>query len=233
MKLFKLSIVLLFVYAIGQAQTQPKINDYPLGDTDVNIMLMPFGMDHPITIGTMSNDGVINFDFPKELINIPKEAKESESSKLWYTLFSNCNNASEMIKEKDNIFSFDTGALSLSTKANPYAGVVITVSDENLMPWIEDPAYNEPIMGSYYELIYVAKPFQYKGNCNSTRMLDEGDAQVSFAYDLNLQTGFNFIEYKIEHIYKTDPNIMASFPDIVTVTSVDGIPNCKWIGKYF
>ena len=233
MKTYKLIIALLFFCSFCLAQTKPKIKNYSLSGSVVNVVVLPFGMDNPIIIGTMSNDGVINFDFPKELINIPKEAKESESSKLWYTLFSNCDNASEMIKEKDNIFSFDTGALSLSTKANPYAGVVITVSDENLMPWIEDPAYNEPIMGSYYELIYVAKPYQYKGNCNSTRMLDEGDAQVSFAYDLNLQTGFNFIEYKIEHIYKTDPNIMASFPDKVSVTSVKGIPDCKWIGKYF
>jgi hypothetical protein len=194
---------------------------------------MPFGMENPIKIGTMSKSGAINFDIPKELPKISKEDKESESSKLWYTVFSQCDNSSEMIAEKDNIFSFDTGVLSLSTKNNPYAGVVFSVSDENLMPWIEDSDYMEPIKGSYFELIYVAKPFQYTGECIETRMLDNGDAKISYQYNLNLKAGFNFIEYKIENIHKTDPNVMASFPDKVSITNVEGIPNCKWIGKYF
>ena len=64
-------------------------------------------------------------------------------------------------------------------------------------------------------------------------MADNGDAQIVYNYNLNLKAGFNFIEYKIESIYKTDPNIMASFPDKVRVTDVKGIPNCRWIGKYF
>jgi hypothetical protein len=101
------------------------------------------------------------------------------------------------------------------------------------MPWVEDPAYMEPILGSYYELIYVARPFEYHGNCISTKMTDTSDTEINYNYNLNLKAGFNFIEYKIEHIYKTDPNVMASFPDKVTVTNVEGIPNCKWIGKYF
>ena len=82
-------------------------------------------------------------------------------------------------------------------------------------------------------MIYVAKPFQYQGSCDTGRMLDEGEARITYNYNLNLKAGFNFIEYKIESIYKTDPNVMASFPNKVTITNVDGIPNCKWIGKYF
>ena len=133
----------------------------------------------------------------------------------------------------NNIFSFDTGALSLWTSDNRYVGVIFTVSDENLLPWVEDPAYMEPVMGSYFELIFVAAPFQYQGNCITTKMLDNGDAQITYNYNLNLKAGFNFIEYKIENIYKTDPNIMASFPDKVSITNVAGVPNCQWIAKYF
>jgi hypothetical protein len=209
------------------------VDNYPLASSAVEVIVMPFGIDNPIKIGTISESGIIEFDFPKELPKIPKEEKESESSKLWYTVFSQCDNAPKMIVEKDNIFSFDTGALSLRTKDNPYVGIIFSVSDENLLPWIQDAAYEEPILGSYFELIYVAFPFQYKGNCIETRMLDDGDAPIIYEYDLNLQTGFNFLEYKIEHIYKTDPNVMASFPDKVTVTNTEGIPNCKWIGMYF
>jgi hypothetical protein len=196
-------------------------------------MVMPFGIENAVAIGTMSKSGDINFDFPKELKNISKEDQESESSKLWYALFSQCDNGMDMFAAKDNIFSFDTGALSLWTSDNRYVGVIFTVSDENLMPWVEDPAYMEPILASYFELIYVATPFKYQGTCTTTKMLDDGEAKVSYSYNLNLKAGFNFLEYKIESIYKTDPNIMASFPNKVSINSVEGIPNCKWIGKYF
>ena len=231
-----LSIILnLLLFSIGLAQTQPKLDKYPLGSLDVDIMVVPFGIENPIKIGTMSKSGTIELNFPKELPKIPKEERESESSKLWYTVFTQCDYASDMVAEKDNIFSFGTGALSLWTKDNPFVGVIFSVSDENLLPWIEDPAYNEPVLGSYFKLIYVEKAFQYQGNCTTGRMMEEGeeDAKIDYTYNLNLKAGFNFLEYKIESIRKTDPNIMASFPVKVTVTSVIEIPNCKWIGKYF
>ena len=230
-----LLIVSIILFNCGQSQSQPKLENYPFGSLEVDVIVMSFGMDNPIKIGSITKSGEIVFNFPTDLPEISKEAKESESSKLWYTVFSQCNNGSEMVAEKDNMFSFDTGVLSLATKDNPYAGVIFTVSDENLMPWIEDPAYMEPILGSYFELIYVDKPFQYQGSCGTTRMMDEDehDVKIDYTYNLNLKAGFNFIEYKIENIHKTDSNVMASFPDKVSVTNVDGIPNCKWIGKYF
>lgn len=235
MKIHFFILVFFWVFTIGFSQSQPKIKDYPLGGLDVNVMVLPMGMDNPIKIGTMSSLGDIHFDFPKELPGISEEIKKGESSKLWFTIFSQCDNGSKMVAEKDNIFSFDSGVLSLWTADNNYAGVIFTVSDEKLLSWIEDPAYSEPIIASYFELIYVAKAFNYNGNCTTTRMMDEGedDAKIAYTYNLNLKAGFNFIEYKIESIHKTDPNMMASFPDKVLVTSVEGIPNCKWLGKYF
>lgn len=215
--------------------SKPKLDNYPFSSLDVNVMVIPFGIEKPIKIGTMSKSGDIKFELPTELPKLSKDDKESESFKLWYTIFSQCSYGSEMVAENDNIFSFDTAGLSLWTSDNRYVGVIFAVSDELLITWVEDPVYMEPTMDSYFELVYVAKPFQYKGNCNTARMMDEGeeDVKIDYTYNLNLKAGFNFIEYKIESIHKTDPNIMAFFPDKVSITSVDGIPNCKWMAKYF
>lgn len=92
-----------------------------------------------------------------------------------------------------------------------------------------------PVLGSYFELIYVNSIFHYEGECVQTRssMSDDPDMEITYSFNLNLKAGFNFIEYKIENIHETDPEMMASFPDVISVTSVEGIPNCKWIGKYF
>lgn len=232
MKKSILFILSSIMFSFGHSQTLPKINNYPLGNSEVNVIVMPFGMDNPIIIGSMSKSGEIKFDLPKQLPKLSKESEENFISNVAYTLFDVCDNSSEIVSD-NNIVSFDTGALTLATTENPYAGVIFSVSDENLMPWVEDSAYMEPILGSYFELIYLASAFQYKGECNQTRMMDVGDAKITYQYNLNLKAGFNFIEYKIENIHKTDPNVMASFPDKVSVTNVDGIPNCKWIGRYF
>ncbi|WP_178986777.1 hypothetical protein [Winogradskyella helgolandensis] len=231
MKNVFLCIISILVCNFTQSQSQPKIEDYPFGSLDVDVMVLPFGMEHPIKIGSMSKSGDIKFEIPQELPKLSKEMEDNFINDVAYTLFDVCDNT--IVSGNENIKSVDTGALSLWTKDKRYVGVIFMVSDENLLPWIEDPGYNEPILESYFELIYVASPFTYIGECAQTRMLDSGDAEIIFSYDLDLKAGFNFIEYKIDHIYKTDPNVMASFPDKISVTNVEAIPNCKWIGKYF
>ena len=221
------------VFHCGYSQNQPKIENYPFESLDVNIMVIPLGMENPIKIGTMSKSGDIKFEIPKELAQLSKETEENYMNDVAYTLFDVCDNVRDILSGKENIASFDTGVLSLWTSNSRYVGVIFAVSDENLMPWVEDPAYMEPHMGSYFELMYVKKAFQYEGACVQTRMMDEGDAIITYQYHLNLKAGFNFVEYKIESIHKTDPNVMASFPDTLSVTSVEGIPDCQWIGKYF
>lgn len=231
MKNALLCIISILIFNFAQSQSHPKIEDYPFGSLDVDVMVLPFGMEYPIKIGIMSKSGDIKFDIPKELPKLSKETEDNFMNDVTYTLFDVCD--TNMVSGNENIKSVETGALSLWTKDKRYVGVIFTVSDEKLLPWVEDPGYNEPILGSYFELIYVASSFKYKGECVQTQMLDNGDAEIIFSYDLDLKAGFNFIEYKIDHIYKTDPNVMASFPDKISVSNVEDIPNCKWIGKYF
>ncbi|MBO3099170.1 hypothetical protein [Gelidibacter pelagius] len=228
-------IISLFFITLGFSQDRPKLEDYALANSDVSVVVFPFGMEHPITIGTLTKSGVINFQFPKTLPEISKETEENFMQDLIYTVFSVCNEGLRMISDKDNRPSFEAGALTLTTADNPYAGVIIAVSDEAMMPWVQDPGYEEPVLGSYFELIYVSSAFTYEGECIQTRssMSDDPDMEIAYSFNLNLKEGFNFIEYKIENIHKTDPNVMASFPDKVSIISVEGIPDCKWIGKYF
>lgn len=211
---------------------QRKIDNYPFGSLDVNITMMPEGLRKPIEIGAISTSGELLFDFPKQLPEIPKEFASSESSTLWNTLFFQCDNGEDIITAQDNIFSFESSMLGLWTTDDRFVGVVFAVSDENLVPWVEDTVNMEPILGSFYELIYVAESFKYKGDCVSTDIFTDEPSQTTFAYNLNLKAGFNFIEYNILSIQKTDSQT-ASYPDKVTLTTVDGIPNCKWIARYF
>lgn len=227
-----LIIVSLLLFAFDTSQAQSKIENYLFKGHGVSLFIMPFTDDNPIKIGTVSTTGDIVYEF-LESFNVPDEERHSISSELWYTLFSKCDNGMELITTEDNMFSFKAGYISLLTENNKYAGILYPVQNENLIPWMEDEAYNDAIPGVYYELIYVEKPFIFSGTCTQTKPVENGDTQVQYTYNLNLKAGFNFIENKIEHVYKTDPNVMASFPDKLTVTSVSGLPNCKWLAKYF
>ncbi len=208
--------------------SKPKIENYPFGSLEVDIMVIPLGMKTPIKIGTMTKSGDINFDFPIALKNTSQE-----SSKIRHAISSLCDKGLGMVEEKDDILLHESGIISLWTKENRFVGDIYAVSDEDLIPWIDDPFYASPILGSYYKLVYVASDFQYNTNCIQTRMLDTVHAKVTYSYNLNLKAGFNFIEYKIEHIYKSNINDGVSFPDKMYVNSVSRIPKCQWIGQYF
>jgi hypothetical protein len=228
--LFTLISVLAFQYSF--CQSQPKIENYPFGSLDVNIMVMPFGMEKPVKIGTMSKTGEMQFNFPKEVV-VPQEEKENLSSELWMNLFAKCDKGSEMVDVQDDIFSFKPGFISLWTAENRYVGVVFPVSDKKLVPWIEDPGYNNAEQGTYYELVYVARAFQYQGDCISTETTEKGDVKVVYSYQLDLKPGFNFLKFQIESIHKTNPNERASFPDKISVSNTESVPDTQWIGKYF
>ena len=232
MKTLFFTLIGMLVFQYSFSQTKPTIENYPFGSLDVNIVVMPFGMENPLKIGTVSKSGEMQFNFPEQF-TVPEEEKENLSSELWMNLFIKCDKGQEMIAAKDDIFAFKTGYISLWTSENRYVGVIFPVSDENLVPWIEDPAYNNAALGSYYELVYVAKSFQYNGDCISTETTEKGNVEVVYSYQLNLKPGFNFIKFSIESIYKTDSSERASFPDKITVSNTKDIPNTQWIGKYF
>jgi hypothetical protein len=102
-----------------------------------------------------------------------------------------------------------------------------------MIPWLEDPMYMEPVLGSYYQLVYISKPVDFIKDCEYQMDSGNGDVPVHYSYDLKLKQGYQFIQYTLKSIHKTDPNIRASFPDKVEVTTVKELPKALWVGKYF
>ena len=87
----------------------PRLENYPFGSLDVNVLVLPFGMDKPIKIGTILKSGDIHLEFPNVLQKLSDKDKEDESLNLWYTLFSTCKYGTGMDAENENFFSFNTG----------------------------------------------------------------------------------------------------------------------------
>ena len=69
----KTNIFILFsiiFVSFGFSQNQPKLEVYPFGSSEANVVVFPFGLDSPIPIATISTSGKINFKIPKELPQI-------------------------------------------------------------------------------------------------------------------------------------------------------------------
>ncbi|MBJ7881507.1 hypothetical protein [Gelidibacter salicanalis] len=236
-----LLVLILFSVETMAAQSVAKVENHPLQPMEV--VLFAFGMEHPISIGTLSNSGELTLNFPTTLSTITEEIKADFMSDAAFTIFSNCDNSNDILSEKENVKATSGGYLSLSTKDNPYSGLIFLVTEEQLVPWIESSGDSDAVLGSYFKLVYMDSNFKYQGTCTSTVSYTGNESyETHYIYNLQLKRGFNFIEYKIETVETHKVPSMADEntfelikkPSKIAVSSTPSmLPNTKWIAKYF
>ena len=200
--------------------------------TDMDLVLMLFGMDYPISIGSVDKKGQFTANLENvSLDNIPEENLSMSSGDLYFNFYFKCNR--EAFGENFDKLAARQDFVRL-TKNGDWAGTVFLVSDEGLRPWIEDSGYNNAIKGSFYEVMYVAEDLSLNMTCNSSvYAADNEEVETEYHFDIAFKKGFNWVEYTIEEVYETDPNIRASFPSKVTITNVKDPSKMLWIGTYY
>ena len=226
---------------LGQSQTKPTVEDYPL--KAMKVIAVPFSNEFPITIGTISDSGELTLDFPKDLKSIFGKKLENSWANAASVFFQKCDNGYDILSEVKNPRAVNVDGISLSTKKNQYSGFIYMVSDANMVPYLEAYGNTDAILGSYFELVYIESDFNYQGECTSTVSTIENDTlEALYTYDLQLKAGFNFVEYKIESVeehmvpslYAENEFVKMSRPSKITITSSQTtVPNTKWIGRYF
>jgi len=113
------------------------------------------------------------------------------------------------------------------------AGFITLVSDPAMCKWVNDPGYGDAVPGSYFELVYVGRNFDFKGSCVQTTNLEDGNLETSYEIGVDLGAGFNFIEYKVESVHAGSEEMAAS-PKRVVVSSHSEIPeNALWMAYYY
>jgi hypothetical protein len=120
------------------------------------------------------------------------------------------------------------------TAKGEWAGTVFLVSDENLIPWIEDDGYNNAINGSFYEIMYVEEDMTINMTCSSSVYAAENEeVPTEYVFDVQLKKGFNWVQYTIDEVYETDPDIRASFPSKVSIGNLTDASKMLWVGTYY
>ncbi|WP_339611708.1 hypothetical protein [uncultured Planktosalinus sp.] len=230
---------LIIVFYIGflvfaKAQTiTSKLENHQPGFPEMDLVLLSFGADYPIKIGVLQKDGTLKIDLSDvDLKSIPQDHFEMFlSDNLNENLTLKCNLSTDLQQSK-NLKAQRGGNIGLWYK-NRWAGTLYAVSTEEIMPWLEDEAYMEPVLSSFFEIIYVTEPLEINTTCTNSWQLTDKKIEAAHTYQFSLQKGFNLLEYQIQEIYKTNPNETSSKPSKVTIANINGSSKIKWYVKYF
>ena len=221
----------LLPLAISAQTIEGSLAEYRLPAMD--LIIMPFGIDNPVKIGAVDEKGnfIINLD-DIDLSNISEEKKAIFWGRLSECLFCKCADPSAIDDSSPTIEALNAGNIFLWYK-NSLAGTIYMMSDERLRPWLEEQTSNDPVTGSFFNIVYVNNQTVLDTTCNTVYILEKGDINPEYTFNLSLKAGFNLVEYTIEKIYKTAPGEMTSIPLRVSVTTYKSSIPIKYVAKYF
>ena len=198
---------------------------------EMDIVLWPLGLDSAVTIGKLTTNGTLEFNFSeKEAFQSANAEKQMVVDDFKHALRFNCIGQDE--PEYPNVMATNISSISLWYKER-FVGVLFPVTDEALMHWLEDEAYNNPVKGKFYDVVYVAEATTFKTECATTLQFSEEKVNASYDYQLELEAGLNFIAYTIEDIHKMNSKVTSNKPSKVVVKNVKAEDGIKWIAKYF
>ena len=228
----KFVIFLAAVLTVSISFAQSPINVTPAPLQTLDIALTPFGIDNPIKVGIVekSGSGFVNTDIDFSLL---AKVKSSDYTLTINELLSFCDDADEIFGQEQNIDALELSPYFLMNE-NEVAGFITIASDTAVANWITDPEYGKTAMGSWYQPIYISENFTYKGTCTHVINPDSGSEVTVYDVDINLLTGLNFLEYRIESVYEGDDEELSSNPKMVTVTAHQAVPsNAIWNAHYY
>ncbi|MCL6259012.1 hypothetical protein M3O96_07940 [Aquiflexum sp. TKW24L] len=227
---FTLFFILTYFFVNGQEITG-NIKNHEKSEMDLVLLL--FGMDYPISIGSVDKKGLFTANLDNaNLDNIPNENMSMSIGPLYFNFFFNCSNPTDFGGNAEK--SAARQDFVRMTKDGEWKGTAFLVSDEGLRPWIEDSGYNNAIKGSFYEVMYVEEDLSIKTSCTSSVYVDDNtEIGTEYSFDIELKKGFNWVEYTILEVYKTDPSIRASFPSKVTISNMKDPSKMLWVGTYY
>lgn len=230
----KSSLTLFFMFCFLWTNAQEisgKIKNHEKSEMDLVLML--FGMDNPISIGKVDKKGQFTANLDNAKIDgIPEDFLSMSIGPLYFNFHFNCNSSDDFGANAEKPAARQD--FVRLTKNDDWAGTVFLVSDEGIKSWMEDPGYNNAIKGSFYEVMYVGEDISLNMTCNSSVYAsDNEEVETEYSFDIELKKGFNWVEYNVQEVYETDPNIRASFPSKVTISNVKDPSKMLWVGIYY
>lgn len=234
----KLILVLLFILLCGMLQSQSfdaKLDNHQKGFPEMDLIIMPFDMSYRVNIGQLKSDGVLEIKIPAfSDVQLPSTMTDDHMLRFKDLINLKCANTSNLVTS-ESLKGFKAGYFALwsKTRRNGWAGSVFAVSNKDLVPWLEDDAYIQPVLGSYFELIYLTEDAEIKASCENSWEIAEFTMAMEYQFDLSLKKGYNLIEYEILDIFETNSADITNKPNKIKVKSPSDFSKIIWTAKYF
>ncbi len=234
----KLILLILFILLCDELQAQSfntKLDNHQKGLPEMDFIIMPFDISYRVSLGTLKTDGTLEVKIPEfSDIQLPPNMNNDNMLKFDDLINLRCGNISDL-NTSESLKGFKGGYFALwsKTKRNGWAGSVFAVSNKDLIPWLEDDAYMQPVLGSYFELIYVTEDAEIKATCGNTWDIANLTIHMDYEFDLSLKKGYNLIEYEILDIFETNSQDVTNKPNKIIVKTPIDFSKIIWTAKYF
>lgn len=210
-----------------------KVENYTEGE--LTIKVTPFGIgSNEITVGTVSTEGIIDFNWPEIDIATIKEAEfyMSRIDRAMGMTF--CND--KQIDDFDNT-SKVARVEKLSLYENgKYIGALYPATQKEMTDNVSLNRQNGLVLGSSLSWYYSASDTNFKAKCTVYLEAENiYDFMEVTTYDMELKKGWNTIKYTLteREDWKDDVQ-QGSLPKTMAKTSITTIPSdINWFIKYF
>lgn len=238
LSLFNIIFVLVFCVSTVFAQQAfiGKIENPIPEKPNMDIVLFMFGMDNPVKVGEVDEKGNLLIRFPDELPNsLSADTKEMFASSIPNAFYFSCGNPIDYPEKVREATVYKGGFFSLSHKDQPWEGTLFPVTDKELISWWEDRYYKNPVISSFFEVLYSEQEIDLNMMCKDKVLIhaEGNEIDVEYHYALQLRRGFNIIEYKIEAIQESGLPDIPSIPVIVAITNTKDTDVIQWYAKYY
>jgi hypothetical protein len=199
--------------------------------TEMDITIMAFGMDNWVHIGKVDRKGNFSIDLEKVPMD-ESQISDENMGPLFFAFPFRCMDSDNFGEHKETPVVSER-FLRL-TADNDWKGTLLLVSDPALAPYRLDEGYSNAVVGAFFELIYLKEGVALNFTCESQIYADQDTyVDVNYTFDIELKKGFSWIQYDIEEVFETNPEIRSSFPSKVTIRNLKDPSIIKWIGTYY
>lgn len=197
----KTCVLFLFVFTLFQSSiaqkaqtTPPKIENYTKGELEIKVA--PFGLENPISIGKITADGTIHFNFPETHLGTTDETPFYSTRKIGRAVGMFVCHDNEIEENTETVTAIEVKDVFLYKYGQQVGALLRSTQKEKLK--------NEFSIGSTVSWFISSEKGVFKATCTAYEEdglgkggLDKNNLRNKTSYDISFKKGWNIVEHKL------------------------------------
>lgn len=189
------SVVFLKTCNAQQTETiLPKIENYTRGELEIKVA--PFGLDSLISIGKVTANGAIHFNFPDTHLGTTDETQFYTTQKIGRAIGMHVCHDKLIEDQTEEVTALEVKNIFLYKYGQQVGALFSATQDE--------ANRNEFSLGSKLSLVLSSGEGKFKATCtvyeddtSGNGEVDKNNLRNKTSYNINLKKGWNFVEHKL------------------------------------